>query len=209
MVAWVWLQPIGNERKMLLRSDRPTGRRTRHHAVRTASDGLVQLPTPHRKPCRRPPIISPARRTLPVRVRKIGILYSPTAPFRAVTIAIENASDLREFRERLRDLTSAKDFNEPHISLLYTIGSDQNRTAWSGDEQRLRAIAAECETRLAASQFLLDDPVLVAPNGDRTNVVSWTVIRRFLDLSRKPVPPPCRAGRLFWAAPTTILAACR
>ena len=119
-----------------------------------------------------------ACRILPVRVRKTGIAYSPTVPFRAVTMGVENASDLREFRERLRDLTGANDLNEPHISLLYTIGSDQKRTAWFGDEQKLRAIAAECEMRLATSQFHLDDPVLVAPDGDLTNVASWTVIRR-------------------------------
>jgi hypothetical protein len=96
-----------------------------------------------------------------------------------VTIGIENAPDLRAFRETLRDLTGANELVEPHISLLYTIGSDQRRTPWSGDEQKLQSIAAECEKRLAASQFLLDDPILVGPDGDWSNIASWTTIRRF------------------------------
>ena len=107
------------------------------------------------------------------------MLHSPTVPFRAVTIGVENKADLRAFRETLRELTGANELVEPHISLLYTIGRDQRCTPWSGDQEKLRAIAAECERRLAASQFLLDDPILVAPDGDWSNIASWTTIRRF------------------------------
>ena len=177
MVASVWLQPIGNGREVLrdliarLAAEHGTMPFEPHLTVCTIAD-----PTPEAAQAAADYIA--ACRTLPVRVRKTGILYSPTAPFRAVTIGVENASDLRELREKLHDLTSANDLDEPHISLLYTIDSDQRRTAWFGDKQKLRAIAAECETRLAASQFLLDDPVLVAPDGDWTNVASWRVLRR-------------------------------
>ena len=63
--------------------------------------------------------------------------------------------------------------------MLYAINSDGRRTAWAGDEQKLAAIAAECERRLTVSQFLLGDPILVAPDGDWSNIASWTIIRRF------------------------------
>ena len=108
-----------------------------------------------------------------------GILHAPTAPLRAVTIGVENAPDLRAFREKMRDVTGAHEFGAPHISLLYAIGRDQRHTVWASDEQKLRTIAANCERRLALSRLLLDDPILVAPDGDWTNVASWTVIRRF------------------------------
>ena len=177
MVASIWLQPTGDGYKILrelvirLAAEQDTMSFEPHLTVCTIAD-----PTPEAAQAAANYIA--ACRTLPVRVRKTGIFYSPTAPLRAVTMGVENASDLREFRKTLRDLTGDKDLGEPHISVLYSIGSDQRRTAWSGDEQKLRAIAAECEARLAASQFLLDDPVLVAPDGDWTNVASWTVIRR-------------------------------
>src|SRR3954452_20949516 len=97
MVAWVWLQPIGNERKLLcdliarLAVEQGTMPFEPHLTVCTIAD-----PTP--KAVQAAADYIAACRTLSVRIRKTGILYSPTAPFRAVTIAIENASDLREFR---------------------------------------------------------------------------------------------------------------
>jgi hypothetical protein len=178
MVASVWLQPVGDGREMLrdliarLAAEHGTMPFEPHLTVCTLADPTpeaVKAAADHIAVCR----------TLPLRVRKTGILHSPTVPTRAVTIGVENAPDLREFRESLRDVTGANDLGEPHISLLYTIGNDQRRTAWSGDEQKLRAIAADCERRLAVSQFLLDDPILVAPDSDWTNIASWTVIRRF------------------------------
>jgi hypothetical protein len=96
-----------------------------------------------------------------------------------VTIGVENTPDLQAFREMLRELTGANELVEPHISLLYTVDRDQQRTAWSGDDNKLQAIADECERRLDASQFLLDDPILVAPDGEWTNIASWTTLRRF------------------------------
>lgn len=178
MVASVWLHPVGDEREMLrdlitrLAAEHGTMPFEPHLTVCTIADL-----TPEAAQAAADYVV--ACRTLPLRVRKTGIQHSPTVPFRAVTIGVENAPDLREFRERLRDLIGASELVEPHISLLYTIGSDQRRTAWSDDERKLQAIAAECERRLAASRFVLDEPVLVAPEGDWTNTKSWTVFRRF------------------------------
>ncbi len=178
MVASVWLQPVGDEREILrdlnarLAAEHGTMPFEPHLTVCTIAN-----PTPEAVQAAADYIAT--RRPLPLLVRKTRILHSPTVPFRAVTIGIENAPDLQIFRETLRDLTGANELVEPHISLLYTIGSDQRRTPWSGDEQKLQSIASECEKRLAASQFLLDDPILVGPDGDWTNIASWTTIRRF------------------------------
>ncbi|MGD9614982.1 MAG: hypothetical protein AB7H90_03165 [Alphaproteobacteria bacterium] len=178
MVASVWLQPIGGERKILrdliarLAAEHGTMPFEPHLTVCTIAN-----PTPQTAQAAADYIAT--CRTLPLPVRKTGLLHSPAVPFRAVTIGVENTPDLRRFRETLRTLTGANELVEPHISLLYTIGSDQRRTAWSGDEQKLRTIAADCENRLAASRFLLDRPILVAPDGDWTNIASWTTIRQF------------------------------
>ena len=178
MVASIWLQPVGDEREILrdliaeLAGEHDTMPFDPHLTVCTIAD-----PTPQAVQAAANYIT--ACRSLPLLVRKTGIQHSPTVPTRAVTIGVENAPDLIEFRERLRDLTGANDLAEPHISLLYTIGRDQRRTAWSGDEQKLRAIAGSCERRLIASRFLLGEPVLIAPDGDWTNVASWTMLRRF------------------------------
>jgi 2'-5' RNA ligase len=178
MVASIWLQPVGDEREIL-----------RDLIARVAAEHGTMPFAPHLTVCTiadpTPEAVQEAAdyiaacRILPLRVRRIGIQHSPTVPTRAVTVGVGNAPDLREFRERLRSLTGANDLGEPHISLLYSIGSDQQRTDWSGDEQKLRAIVAECEERLAATGFLLNDPVLIAPDGDWSNVASWTVLRRF------------------------------
>jgi hypothetical protein len=178
MVASIWLQPVGDERESLrdliaqLAAEHGTMPFAPHLTVCTIAD-----PTPEAVQAAADDVA--ACRALPLLVRRTGIQHSPTVPTRAVTISVENAPDLREFRERLRDVTGASDLGEPHISLLYSIGSDQRRTAWSGDEPKLRAIAAECEGRLTAAEFLLADPILVAPDGDWTNIASWTVLRRF------------------------------
>ena len=178
MVASIWLQPVGEEREIL-----------RDLIARLAAEYGTMPFEPHLTVCTIANPTSDAAqaaadyiatcRTLPLLVCKTGMLYSPTVPFRAVTIGVENAPDLRAFREMLRELTGANELVEPHISLLYTIDSDQQRTVWSGDEDKLRAIAGECERRLGASQFLLNDPILVAPDGDWTNIASWTTLRRF------------------------------
>jgi 2'-5' RNA ligase len=178
MVASIWLQPIGDKREILrdliarLAAEHGTMPFEPHLTVCTIAN-----PTPEAGQAAADYIAT--CRTLPLLVHKARILHSPTVPFRAVTIGIENTPDLREFRERLRELTGANELVEPHISLLYTIDDNQRRTSWSGDERRLLAIAAECEERLAVRRFLLADPILVAPDGDWTNISSWTTVRRF------------------------------
>lgn len=178
MVASVWLQPVDDERERLrdliarLAAEHGTMPFEPHLTVCTIAD-----PTPEAAQAAADYLAG--CRALPLRVRMTGILHAPTVPLRAVTIGVENGPDLRAFRERLREVTGANDLGAPHISLLYAIGRDQRRTAWAGDERKLRAIAADCDRRLAAGQFLLDDPILVAPDGEWTNVASWTVIRRF------------------------------
>jgi hypothetical protein len=178
MIASIWLQPVGDEREILrdliagLAVEHDTMPFEPHLTVCTIANPaaeLVQAAADYIKACR----------ALPLLTRKTGIRHSTAVPFRAVTIGIENAPEMRNFREALRDLTGANELVEPHVSLLYTIDRNQQRTSWSGDEPTLTAIAAECERRLTVSQFLLGDPILVAPDGDWSNIASWTTIRRF------------------------------
>ena len=178
MVASIWLQPVGDERAILrdliakLAAEHGTMPFDPHLTLCTIADPaaeLVQAAADHITACR----------DLPLLADNAGVQTSSTVPLRAVTIQIENAPGLRVFREELRDLTGANELAEPHISMLYAINSDGGRTAWAGDEQKLAAIAAECEKRLTVSQFLLGDPILVAPDGDWSNIASWTTIRRF------------------------------
>ena len=178
MVASVWLQPVGDECEIL-----------RDLIARLAAEHGTMPFEPHLTVCTIANPTSEATqaaadyiatcRSLPLLVRKSRMLHSPTVPFRAVTIGVENKAGLHAFRENLRELTGANELVEPHISLLYTVDRDQRCTAWSGDQEKLRAIAAECERRLSVSLFLLGDPILVAPDGDWTNIASWTTLRRF------------------------------
>src|SRR4051794_38772788 len=99
MVASIWLRPIGDEREMLcaliarLAAEQGTMPFEPHLTVCTITD-------PTREAAQAAADYIAACRTLPLWVRKTCILYSPTVPFRAVTIGVENAPDLREFRER-------------------------------------------------------------------------------------------------------------
>jgi hypothetical protein len=36
----------------------------------------------------------------------------------------------------------------------------------------------ECATRIGATEFVLDHPVIVAPDGDWTNIRTWKVVRK-------------------------------
>jgi hypothetical protein len=178
MVASIWLQPVGDEREILrdlidgLAAEHDTMPFEPHLTVCTIADPaaeLVQAAAGYITACR----------ALPLLADEAGVQTSSTVPLRAVTIRVEDAPGLRVFREELRELTGANDLAEPHISMLYAINRDGRRTAWAGDELRLAAIAAECEKRLTVSQFLLGEPILVAPDGDWSNIASWTTIRRF------------------------------
>src|SRR5215831_10560469 len=58
---------------------------------------------------------------LPLTVAKIAVTGAVITPFQAVFIEVENSPELREFRERLRDILGAPALIPPHISLLYTL----------------------------------------------------------------------------------------
>jgi hypothetical protein len=58
---------------------------------------------------------------LPLKVAKTAVTGAVITPFRAVFIEVENSPELREFRERLRDVVGAPPLIPPHISLLYTL----------------------------------------------------------------------------------------
>jgi hypothetical protein len=118
-------------------------------------------------------------RLLPLRVRKERISCSTIAPMRAVVIDVEAAADLRTFREDLGRITGAAEPHPPHISLLYSLEETGRQPSWSSDESKLKTIAEECSRRVDASEFILDRPVIVAPDGAWTNVKSWRVARRF------------------------------
>jgi 2'-5' RNA ligase len=117
-------------------------------------------------------------RLLPLSVRKKRISYSTTAPMRAVVIDVEAAADLQSFREDLRRITGAVEPHPPHISLLYSVEETGGQPDWSSDESKLKTIAEECDRRVDAHEFILDHPVIVAPDGDWANIRSWRVVRR-------------------------------
>jgi 2'-5' RNA ligase len=114
---------------------------------------------------------------LPLNVTKKHISYSATAPMRAVVIDVEAAPDLQTFREDLRRISGAVEPPPPHISLLYTVGEGGRQPSWSSDESTLRGLAEECARRVDATEFVLDRPVIVAPDGAWTNIKSWRVVR--------------------------------
>jgi 2'-5' RNA ligase len=114
---------------------------------------------------------------LPLRVGKKRISFSTTAPMRAVVIEVEDTSELRAFREDLRRITGAVEPPPPHISLFYALDQTGQQPSWSSDESMLKRIAEDCAQRVGASAFVLDRPVIVAPDGEWTNIGSWRVIR--------------------------------
>jgi len=116
-------------------------------------------------------------RALPLRVRKKCISFSTTAPMMAVAIELEDTLFLRKFRDDLRQITGAIEPPPPHISLLYAVDETHRQPSWSSDESSLKSIAEECARRVEASEFVLDHPVIVAPDGEWTNIGSWRVMR--------------------------------
>jgi hypothetical protein len=114
---------------------------------------------------------------LPLTATKARISYSTEVWSRAVVIDIEDSPTIAAFRGELSRLTGAAIQAPPHISLLYTMADHSQRPSWAGSESRLKEIAEECAAGLAASEFVLGDPVVVAPDGDWANIRSWTVVR--------------------------------
>ena len=114
---------------------------------------------------------------LPLRVAKTAITGAVITPFRAVFIEVENSAELREFRERLRDIVSAPPLIPPHISLLYTLDRNSQTPRPDFDAERLRAIAAGCVEAIDDAHFTFGGPVVNSAGGGEQDVHSWKVIR--------------------------------
>jgi hypothetical protein len=114
---------------------------------------------------------------LPLRVGKKHISFSTTAPMMAVVIDVEETPGLRMFRADLRRLTGAVEPPPPHISLLYGVDQTGRQPGWFADDGALSRITEECAREVDASEFVLDHPVIVAPDGEWTNIRSWRVVR--------------------------------
>ena len=116
-------------------------------------------------------------KALPLRVGKKHISFSTRAPMMAVVIYVEDTPDLRTFREGLRRITGAPEPPPPHISLLYAVDETGRQPSWSSNETRLKSIADECARQVDATEFVLDHPVIVSPDGEWTNIRSWRAVR--------------------------------
>jgi hypothetical protein len=93
-------------------------------------------------------------------VAKTAVTGAVITPFRAVFIENENSPELREFRERLRDILSAPPLIPPHISLLYTLDRNSQAPRSDFDAERLKAIAAGCAEAIDDAHFTLSGPVV-------------------------------------------------
>jgi len=113
---------------------------------------------------------------LPLRVAKIAVTGAVITPFRAVFIEVENGPELREFRERLRDIVGAPPLIPPHISLLYTVDRNSQSPRPDFDDEKLKAIAAGCAQAIDDAHFTLGRPVVNSAGGE-PDVRSWNVIR--------------------------------
>src|SRR6201998_4914770 len=102
---------------------------------------------------------------LPLRVAKTAITGAVITPFRAVFIEVENSAELREFRERLRDIVSAPPLIPPHISLLYTLDRNSQAPRADFDAERLKAIAARSAEAIDDAHFTLRRPVVNSAGG--------------------------------------------
>jgi 2'-5' RNA ligase len=118
-----------------------------------------------------------ASKALPIRVVKRRISFSTTAPMRAVVIDVEDTPELRRFREDLLRITGAVEPPPPHISLLYAVDETGRQPSWSSNETRLNSIAEECARQVDATEFVLDHPVIVSPDGEWTTIRSWRAVR--------------------------------
>ena len=114
---------------------------------------------------------------LPLRVAKAAVTGAVTTPFRAVFIEVKNSPELREFRERLRDIVGAPQLIPPHISLLYTLDRNSQAPRPDFDDERLKAIAAGCAEAIDDAHFTLGRPVVNSAGGGEHDVRSWNVIR--------------------------------
>ena len=114
---------------------------------------------------------------LPLRVTKIAVTGAVITPFRAVFIEVENGPELRELRERLRDIVIAPPLIPPHISLLYTLDRNSQAPRPDFDAERLKAIAAGCTEAIDDAHFTLGRPVVNSAGGGEHDVRGWNLIR--------------------------------
>src|SRR5438270_7765380 len=114
---------------------------------------------------------------LPLRVAKTAVTGAVITPFRAVFIEVENSPELREFRERLREIVCARRLIPPHISLLYTLDRDTQAPRPDFDAERLQEIAARCTDEIDDTHFTLGRPVVNNAGGGESNVRGWRAIR--------------------------------
>jgi 2'-5' RNA ligase len=182
MPASIWLQPTGTQQEMLRSLIAALAGR---HGTASFEPHLTVCSARGLDPAKTEAAADYVRRSapIPLAVRRAGISYSTTTPFRAVVIEVENALELSSFREALRRIIGAAEPEPPHISLLYTITEQGERPGWWSNGTRLRAIAEECAARIEATEFVLDHPIIVAPDGDWTNINSWKVVRKLQDTS--------------------------
>jgi hypothetical protein len=177
MLASIWLQVVGPQRAILQNLI----------AALAAQHGTMPF-QPHLTVCGGPDL-DPAcwdaaadyvRRggLLPLAVKKTGISISTTVSTRATVIDVENAPDIGAFRAELGRIAGAAILAPPHISLFYTLDESGQRPSWAGSETRLAAIAEECAARVEATDFVLGEPVIVAPDRDWADIKSWKVVRR-------------------------------
>ncbi len=177
MLASIWLQVVGNERAML------------HDLIVSlaAQHGTVPF-QPHLTVCGAADL-NPAcwdaaaeyvrsGELLPLTAEKLRISHSATEWSRAVTIDVRNSAAIDAFRQALSRITGGAIAAPPHISLLYTADDRGQPPSWAASEPRLRAIADECAAAVDVTQFVLADPVVVAPDEDWVNIKSWKVVRR-------------------------------
>lgn len=176
MLASIWLQPAGEQKRLLQSLIESLA----------AQHGTVPF-QPHLTVCGIP-ALTPANndtaaeyvrrsRPLPFKLRRTGISYSTTTPFKAVVIDLENTLELGTFRKGLRDITGGHEPEPPHISLVYPIDGRGTTTKWASSEEKLRAIAGECAALIETVEFVLDDPVIVTTDGSWTNIASWKTVR--------------------------------
>ena len=114
---------------------------------------------------------------LPIKIAKAAVTGAVITPFRAVFIEVENSPELREFRERLREIVGAPELIPPHISLLYTLDRDTQARRPDFDAERLQEIAARCADEIDDTHFTLGRPVVNNAGGGESNVRGWRAIR--------------------------------
>jgi hypothetical protein len=115
---------------------------------------------------------------VPLRVAKTAVTGAVITPFRAVFIEVENTPQLRQFRERLREILGAAPLIPPHISLLYTLDGATQGPRPDLDVGRLTAIAARCAAAIPDMHFLLGRPIVHSSGGSgNADLRSWQIMR--------------------------------